>query len=205
MEGIIKSVGLSQSEIIKNILTLHCEGKDIDCDPTYSKGNFYKKTGINEPRYKFDILPLVEGVEEADCRKLPLEDNSVEVVMFDPPFIISKGPSLKTDKKGSNIISSRFSSFESYVELLKMYGESIEEMHRILKKGGHLIFKCQDQVSGGKQYFVHLAVNWMAESQGFYPKDLFILVAKNRISSGKWKIQRHARKHHCYFWVFKKI
>src|SRR5688572_3845076 len=106
MEGIIKSVGFSQTEIIKDILKLHCDGKDIDCDPTYSKGNFYKD-GINQPRLKFDLFPQLEGIEQADCRNLPIENESVEVIMFDPPFLISKGPSLLLQKEGSNIISSR--------------------------------------------------------------------------------------------------
>jgi hypothetical protein len=47
----------------------------------------------------------------------------------------------------------------------------------------------------------------MALQVGFYPKDLFILMAKNRINSfngEKWKNQYHARKHHSYFWVFQK-
>jgi hypothetical protein len=37
---------------------------------------------------------------------------------------------------------------------------------------------------------------------GFYPKDLFILLAKNRLNDGR--VQQHARKYHSYFWVFKK-
>jgi len=41
--NIIKSINYDQHEIIKDILQLHNNGEDIECDPTYSKGNFYKK------------------------------------------------------------------------------------------------------------------------------------------------------------------
>ena len=39
----------------------------------------------------------------------------------------------------------------------------------------------------------------------FYPKDLFILLAKNRIVAD-WQVknQKNARKYHSYFWVFEK-
>jgi hypothetical protein len=57
MSKLIKSISYNQSEIIKNILILHVPQGYIDCDPTYSKGNFYKNTGIQEPKYRFDIKP----------------------------------------------------------------------------------------------------------------------------------------------------
>jgi hypothetical protein len=68
-----------------------------------------------------------------------------------------------------------------------------------------LIFKCQDKVSGGKQYFSHCFIKEEAEKIGFYPKDLFILLAKNRIMAD-WQVenQKNARKFHSYFWVFEK-
>lgn len=206
MDGIIKSIGSSQTGIIKDILKLHCNNRDIDCDPTYSKGNFYKD-GINEPIHKFDLSPVIVGVEEADCRSLPLEDESVDTLMFDPPFVISKGPSLSAKKEGSNIISSRFSSFENYETLLNMYYDSLSEFYRVLKDKGIIIFKCQDTVSGGKQYITHAEIIYQCITSSdfcYYVKDLFILVAKNRMSSGKWKVQRHARKFHSYFLVLQK-
>lgn len=198
----VKSTSYSQEEIIQNILSLHCNGKDIDCDPTYSKGNFYKK--INKPKYRFDLVPQDAGTVQADCRKLPLEDGSIETLMFDPPFVISQGPSLSVQKKGSNIISSRFASFESPDKLYKFYTESLIEFYRVLKDKGVLIFKCQDTVSGGNQYLSSWFIIAKAVELGYYPKDIFILLAKNRLISGKIKKQQHARKYHSYFLVFEK-
>ena len=44
-----------------------------------------------------------------------------------------------------------------------------------------------------------------AVNVGFYPKDLFILLAKNRlIADWQMKNQKNARKFHSYFWVFQK-
>ena len=51
----------------------------------------------------------------------------------------------------------------------------------------------------------HTFIQNEAEKLGFYTKDLFILLAKNRLVA-KWQLknQKHARKFHCYFWVFEK-
>lgn len=84
-----------------------------------------------------------------------------------------------------------------------MYGNSLKEFYRILKENGIVIFKCQDVVSGSKQYFTHVWIMYKALEIGFYPLDLFILLAKNRILDGRE--QQHARKFHSYFWVFKKM
>ena len=50
-EQLIKSISFNQSEIIKGILKLHVPNETIDCDPTYSKGNFYNNTEIKEFNY----------------------------------------------------------------------------------------------------------------------------------------------------------
>ena len=75
--NVISSVSYDQSEIINNILLLHTDSHIIDCDPTYSKGNFYKHTGIKEPIYKFDINPQTDDTIQADVRDLPLENKSI--------------------------------------------------------------------------------------------------------------------------------
>jgi len=202
-KNMIKSINYDQFEIINNIIDLHIDKNVIDCDPTYSKGGFYKKNIIKSPMYKFDLYPQSEDVKKANSENLPLGDESLDSIIFDPPFVVSKGPSLKKKKKGSNIISSRFSSYETIPLLWEYYSKSLKEFYRILKPDGILIFKCQDTVSGGKNYFSHNYVMNKALEYGFYPKDFFVLLAKNRII-GKMKKQQHARKYHSYFWVFKK-
>ena len=71
--------------------------------------------------------------------------------------------------------------------------------------GGILIFKCQDKVSSGKQYMSHVFIVNTAVETGFYPKDLFVLLAKNRlVADWQARNQKHSRKFHCYFIVFQK-
>ena len=80
-----------------------------------------------------------------------------------------------------------------------------DRFYRILAESGILIFKCQDKVSSGTQYLSHVFIINQAISIGFYPVDIFVLLAKSRLTA-KWQLknQRHARKFHSYFLVLKK-
>ena len=200
---VIKSISYSQTEIIRDILKLHVPQGFIDCDCTYSTGVFYRDGLVQEPKYKFDINPSIEGVEQADCRELPLKDASISCLMFDPPFLWTKGSSL--NKEDGNIINKRFSVYPTAKDLYNMYCDALDEAYRVLRPHGILIFKCQDRVASSKQYMSHVFVCNTAVEKGFYPRDLFILLAKTRlIADWQTKNQQNARKYHSYFWVFEK-
>ena len=223
-KDVIRSISYNQHEILYNIMQLHNDGKPFDCDPTYSIGNFYGKFNINDtngetisveipqPKYKFDVNPQVDGVEKIEpLGKLPLEDNSIDSICIDLPFVISCGPSMKTpdyDENGNkvknNMISRRFASFYPVAELLQTYKFFIEEAYRVLKDEGLMCFKCQNTITGSRFLASPYFSRMIAESIGFDTLDEFILLAKNRLVSGKIKQQQHARSFHSYFLVFKK-
>ena len=124
-------------------------------------------------------------------------------MMFDPPFLATKGRSLR--KGTGNIINRRFTVFPDEDSLFHFYRDALVEAYRVLKPDGILIFKCQDKVSSGKQYWSHVFVMNEAVKVGFYPLDLFILLAKARlVADWQAKNQKTARKFNSYFWVFRK-
>ena len=200
---IIRSISYDQTEILLNILRLHVPARVIDCDPTYSRGQFYKDGLIKQPRLRFDLYPSGPGIEKADCRHLPIGDNALNCMILDPPFLATTGKSL-SDKIG-NIINRRFGVYPNEKALHQFYIDSLKEAYRVLKPHGILIFKCMDKVSSGTQYLSHVFICNEAVRIGFYPRDLFVLLAKNRLTAD-WqaKNQAHSRKYHCYFYVFEK-
>ena len=200
----ITSINYSQIDIIQNIIQLYIPQGKIDADVTYSKGVFYKNGNIQEPQYKFDINPQTVDTVQADCRNLPLPDNSINSLMFDPPFLATSGKSLST-QENNNLILRRFGYYRNEKELHKFYQDALNEFNRVLINDGILIVKCQDKISSGKQYLSHVFIINQAIEQGFYPEDIFILLAKSRIVAD-WQIknQKHARKFHSYFIVFRK-
>ena len=191
---IIKSISFKQSEILQSIVALHTG--DIECDPCYGSGCFYKN-GITKPLFCFDIAPRELGVVEANVYHLPLKDQSVRSIIFDPPFLARTAPGA--------ILKARFGELVGTIQdLWNFYFLAMREIHRVLAPGGWLVMKCQDGVLSGVNNFTHVKVCVEAESLGFKPVDLFILLAKHRMPHPKHKVQRHARKFHSYFWVFKK-
>tara|TARA_R110002012_G_scaffold157227_1_gene318332 strand:- start:50 stop:667 length:618 start_codon:yes stop_codon:yes gene_type:complete len=192
---IIRSISFNEQEIIRDILYLHCNNNPIECDATYSTGNFYKK-GLTKPKYKFDIAPQSTEVVKACSTNLPLNDSSINVLMFDPPFMFEK-----RKRENENIMNKRFTMYNNgFKELKHHYKKSLLEFSRVLKPKGILIFKCQDYTDS-KTTLTHTYVYKWAKKVGFYAKDLFILLSRGAIANKNLK-QRHARKYHSYFYVF---
>jgi hypothetical protein len=199
----VKSVYTSNFDAITNIMHLYnIERFDLDC--TYSKGSFWKD--LPGPVYKTDLIPANDTVVEANSENLPFEDGSMRTIMYDPPFVVA-GASYKNNKEGSSIIAKRFEGYTNYKELTDNYYNTLKELYRVCQKGGYVVMKCQDTVSGGKNHFTHCLIMNMAMEIGFYPRDMFILHNKVRINSfgTKWTKQEHARKYHSYYWVFEKV
>jgi len=194
---VIKSYSYDNTEILKNISSLYLSNSPFQLDPTYSAGNFYKD--FTEPEYKYDIKPQCESVLKSCSTNLPHDNNSIESICFDPPFLIGYG-NCKTNK---NISAVRFGIFKYYKDLLDYYLSSAIEFNRILKKGGILAWKTQDYATNPvTQHFLHIDVYKIAEMCGFKCIDLFVLLSKNRIYNPKLP-QRQSRKFHCYWYVFK--
>lgn len=189
---LIRSISYDQQEIINNILKLYNNSQPIDFDPCYNLGMFYKDNKVIAPGIKSDIKPLLPGVEKLDVQCLPFE-NKFNCIIFDPPFIVSG----KTSK-----MALRYGSFESVDELKEFYVNSFCSLQRSLKKKGLLIVKCQDFVNGRRNYIMLNYVLNLTRDFNFNVLDLFILLAKTRLTS--IKKQQHARKFHSYFIVLRK-
>ena len=195
----IKTISYDQHEIINDILKLHVPEGRFDLDPTYSKGVFYKSGEVPEPTEKFDKFPQTEDTSQADANDLPHLDEEIDSIMFDPPFVAGF---TKHDPSGK--IGKRFHGFRYVPDMWEWYDECLTEFYRILRPNGVLVFKCQDTVSSGKQWFSHVHIINVAERLGFYTKDLFILAASSRMVGHNHAKQKHARKFHSYFLVFTK-
>ena len=211
--NIIRNISYDQSEILHNIMELYNEGKPFECDITASELKFYKKSigdkyEIPVPNLLFDVYPQSENIKKiTPFKRLPIEDNSLESIVVDLPFVISphNAPSAVNPKDGSALIFKRFSGFYPVGEMYSNYYWWISEAFRVLKEGGICIWKTQSTISGGLSHWTSPFSFMCAQKVGFYVLDQFILEAKARlVSSGKYKKQQHARKYTSDFWVFQK-
>jgi hypothetical protein len=149
---VIKNISFNQKEILYNIMQLHNGGKPYEADMTASSLGFYKNKPndsyiIPEPKILLDVFPQREDIIKIEPYKpLPLEDNSIDSMVCDLPFIVAphKSPSVVNPKDGSNVIFNRFHSFYPASDMLAQYKFWIEEIYRVLKLKGQLILEDSD-------------------------------------------------------------
>lgn len=196
---VVFSLSFDERKIIRAIMELYNDGEPFDLDPTYSRGRFW--TGLPQPVHKFDLAPQTPETRQASSDALPFEDGELGSIMFDPPFVIKN-----QEREGAVLgkIEKRFSGYKTIGDLQEHYYTSLQEFYRILRPGGLLAFKCQDMVTGGRNYPVHAWVIEWATENGFRFQDIFILGNKNVLLAPNLANQQHARKSHSYFLVFRK-
>lgn len=185
----------TDEEILKAIYDIFLKNEWYDLDCTYSKGVFYQN--IKQPRLKSDLIPQYNDVVQADSQSLNhIEDNSLKSIIFDPPFLFRNRKSINNDK-----MCQRFSYFKSYEELIDMYNKSLDCFRCKLKKGGYVLFKCQD-MTDGKFYCTHNDIINYATNNGYILKDIIIKKAKSKLQRDA-KQQNCVAKIHSYWLVFK--
>jgi hypothetical protein len=198
------------SQIFPKILALHVPEGSVIADVTYGRGVFWK----NVPEGKYTVVrsDIQNGV---DCRDLPYSENSLDCVVLDPPYMEGLYRKSKDHLAGSGThraFREHYSNGDAtngegpkwHAAVLDMYFKAGKEANRVLKPGGILIVKCQDEVSANTQRLTHVEIIVKYEEFGFYAKDLFVLVRTNSPAISRLIKQVHARKNHSYFLVFVK-
>lgn len=195
---LIKSVSYEQSEILSNILKLHIKQGYFDADFTYSVGKFYAKGIVPKPRLKFDKYPQIEDVLPL-AEAQDIKDESLKAVVVDLPFIISPHKWVT-----NSYMFNRFNSFESDDEAFEANIYMLSLAHRKLAKRGILVLKTMDIKKEGRQIWMCNYVINEATQMGFELIDMFILIARMKMTNRAIEKQKVARKYHSYFLVFKK-
>jgi len=197
------------ARLFADILRLHVPRGSKVADVTYGKGTFWKEV---DPTH-YTLLPsdLNSGV---DCRKLPYGDGSIDAVVLDPPYMEGFFRRAVSQLAGSGSHAPFREHYSSsamttsgpryHAAVLSLYVEAAVEARRVLRHGGTLIVKCQDEVSANRQHLTHVEIINEYATMGFHAKDLFVLVRTNRPGVSRMNKQVHARKNHSYFLVFVK-
>ncbi len=214
------------AKVFSEILKLHVPPGAKVADVTYGKGVFWKN--IPQDMYKVlasditteennGVLAIRKCATGIDLRNLPYEDNSIDCVVLDPPYmeglyrrkeshLAGSGTHAAFRRNYSNgqITRSGVGEPKWHDAVTDMYIKGGVEAYRVLRSNGILITKCQDEVSANKQRLTHVQIISAYESIGFYTKDLFVVIRTNKAGISRLKKQEHARKNHSYFLVFQK-
>lgn len=195
------------ADVFPKILKLHVPAGSKVADVTFGKGVFWKK--VPEGLYRLMASDLSKGT---DCRNLPYDSDSVDAVVLDPPYMegstrnsaYSTGHRQFQSYYGLKSIAEHKTQDRYHGAVLALYREASTEAYRILRSGGILIVKCQDEVCSNRQRLTHVEIIESLTKTGFFCRDLFVVVRTNKPGVSRVKKQIHARKNHSYFLVFAK-
>jgi hypothetical protein len=194
----------SNDELFPQILSLYVRPGSTVADITYGKGVFWKR--VPPGRYRLLATDLAGGV---DCRDLPYAADSVDCVVFDPPYMHTPGGTAHVNHQNyegyyGNNRSGQASGLKYHEAVLDLYDRAGAEVRRVLRPEGIFIVKCADEVCANQQRLTHVEIIEAYRARGFVIEDLFVLVRHNRPGVSRTLRQVHARKNHSYFLVFRK-
>lgn len=126
------------------------------------------------------------------------------MIVLDPPYRYTPAKSVPQKHLDERYKLTDNSSDITRVQgVWDLYSAGMKESYRVLKKGGFLIVKCQDTIQDGLQYRSRIEIHNRAIKIGFVDKDE-VVVASPTVGKTRWQIQKHLRKAHSYFLIFRK-
>lgn len=216
-ELVLSTYVARNSEVFPKVLELHVDEGATIADVTYGKGVFWKNVDLRDYEvFASDLDPEKSpSGHSIDCRSLPYEDGSLDVVVLDPPYaegfyrrnkeMLAGGDGshqqFRENYSNGEVLDTNGSKYHQAV--LDVYYQAGLEAHRVLKEDGTLIVKTQDEVSANTQELTHIQItNFYERELGLYTKDLFVVVRSNEPAVSGMDTQVHARKNHSYFMVY---
>lgn len=176
-KGNNKFQGVTPAFVIWNMVQRYTKPGDLVVDPMAGSGttiDVCEEEGRNVIGY--DINPQHPKVIKNDSRKIPLEDNSVDMVFIDPPY--GDNVNYSDDPADIGKISAEDPKF--YEELEKV----AREVYRILKPGKISGWLIGDQWVKRRFTPVGFKIYQMlTEKVGFEPVDIICVIRRNQSSN----------------------
>jgi hypothetical protein len=211
----------SNADLLVDVARLYIPDGALVADVTWGHGVFWQKTDTS--RFTLvgsDVAPDVISAAAApgqlalltlpaptflvaNCTALPYRDQSLDVVVLDPPYLHYPGPHLAQDFY-NNVATTKGMGHRRI--LRELYCPAILAAARVLKPGGMLLVKGKDQIERDKQCWSRDELPRAATRCGFTEQDMFLYEAQRTLTLLRWTghaPQKHARKNHSYLFVFR--
>lgn len=197
-KGNNKFQGVTPAFIIWNMVQRYTKKGDLVVDPMAGSGTTVDV--CEEERRKvigYDLYPQHPKVKKNDARKLPLRENSVDMVFIDSPY----GDNVRYSNEPGDIGKISAETQEFYDELEKV----AREIFRVLKPGKVMGWLIGDQWVKRKFTPVGFKIYQMlVDNVGFEPIDLICVTRRNQSSNtGVWHYR--ARKFNFFLRGFKHL
>ena len=180
------------ADVFPDILLLYVSDGSRVLDMTWGRGVFWKNVTVAYARTTVDNATPADVC--ADFTRLPFGDSSFDACVLDPPYMHG-GATVK-----ASINAPYRNQNTSHESVIRLYVGGFLEAARVLRQGGRLITKCQDEIESGRQHLSHVELLQTLEVLGFKTLDLFVLV-QTTTPAIREPVQKTARKNHSYFIV----
>ncbi len=180
-KGNCKFNGVTPAGVILNLISRYTKEEDLVVDPMCGSGttiDVCKEENRNVIGY--DIAPTRPDIIQNDARKIPLPDNSVDMVFIDSPY----GDNVKYSEQADCIGKISCEKDEFYQELEKV----AKELHRVVKDEKIVSWVIGDHWRSNSGYIpVGFRIYQILENF-FEPVDVICLARRNqRSNTNFWK------------------
>jgi hypothetical protein len=185
--------------LMAQVAKLYFRPGDRIADVTFGKGRFWRQ--IDLTKYDFHASDLLTVPDHPyDFRHLPYRSETLDVHVFDPPYMRNPPARRYMDADYKNFETTKGFSHD---DIIQLYRDGMAEGHRVLKRSGLMLVKCKDEMEGGRQRMSHIEIYDIAvKDMNMEVKELFVLTPKSL--QIRFRHENRARKNHSYLWVFQK-
>lgn len=199
MAHILSCKSGTNADLFPDVAALYIPEGSRVIDMTYANGVFWSKMDISKYDLVTNDLFNPKAAVAQDFRNLSFDSGSFDAAVLDPPY-------MRTNNR-AGVMASNYNNqtinLRTHNAIISLYRDGYESAKRILRPGGILIVKCQDEVESRKQRWSHIE---LMTHEGFVAEDLFVLYRTSGILIGRCQEnQKHARKNHSYFIVLRKV
>lgn len=155
-------------------------------DPTYGRGKWWTKY---RPRLVYsDVNPHDADVATDDFTALHWPDEYFDAVAFDPPYKLNGTPGGDVDDRYGVGEPTRWQ------DRMFLCRRGAIECARVLKPGGYLLWKCQDQVCAGRvRWQTHDFVDLACQRLDLDLVDRFDMLGTTRPQPAGRQVHAHGR------------
>lgn len=172
--------GATPSHVIWNLLKRYTAEGDWVVDPMCGSGTTLDVCRDLKRQCKgFDLVPSREDIIQSDARHLPLKSQSADFVFIDPPYM------KHIDYSDHGRCIGKLDGQNYYDEMRNV----IQELFRVLKRGGNLALYVSDSFQKGKPFEpIGFELFALMRVAGFKPVDIVTVRRYNsKLKMGNWR------------------
>ncbi|MCE9618498.1 MAG: site-specific DNA-methyltransferase [Planctomycetes bacterium] len=193
MQGDKDYMGATPSWVLWQLLNRYTREGDSVLDPMCGSGTTIDVCNLLKRKpVAFDLAPFREDIVQADARKLPLEDSSVDFAFVDPPY--STHVNYSEDPRCiGKLDAGDESGGRDYYAAMKLV---LRQMHRILRNRRYMAIYVSDswrkrrgEKGKGGGIFMPIGFELFAQMRElFQPVDIICVARKNsKLESGEFR------------------